>query len=338
MATAGYATEAPANPHGFSLQQTMLRIKDPAVTIPFYEQHLGFKLMHKYDFPQWNFSLYFLGVPTADQLPLPEPGTKESEAFLWTMKTSTLELTHNYGSETDDAFTVNNGNVEPHRGFGHIAVMTPDVYAACEKLEAAGVLFQKKPDEGRMKGIAFLKDPQGYWCEVIPRSPDSVVPATTPFTLAQTMIRVKDPAKSLRFYRDLLGMSLLRVSHYSDFSLYFLAHLPPGTAFPDPESEEAKAFIGRMQPQVLELTHNHGTETQPDFSYHNGNDQDKGQTRGFGHVGFLVDDLEATCAWLESEGVSFKKKPADGSMRGLAFVYDDDNYWVELIQKGTSFL
>jgi lactoylglutathione lyase len=45
---------------------------------------------------------------------------------------------------------VNNGNVEPHRGFGHIAVMTKDVYAACAELEANGVSFQKKPDEGRL--------------------------------------------------------------------------------------------------------------------------------------------------------------------------------------------
>jgi lactoylglutathione lyase len=38
---------------------------------------------------------------------------------------------------------------------------------------------------------------------------------------------------------------------------------------------------------VLELTHNHGTESQVDFKYHNGNDEDQGQVRGFGHTGFL---------------------------------------------------
>lgn len=43
---------------------------------------------------------------------------------------------------------VNNGNVEPYRGFGHIAVMTRDVYAASAELEADGVKFQKRPDEG----------------------------------------------------------------------------------------------------------------------------------------------------------------------------------------------
>lgn len=58
---------------------------------------------------------------------------------------------------------MNNGNVEPHRGFGHLAVMTPDVYAACDELEKEGVKFQKKPDDGRMKGLAFAL---GKWVEL----------------------------------------------------------------------------------------------------------------------------------------------------------------------------
>ena len=75
--------------------------------------------------------------------------------FLFLMGCSvTLELTHNYGTENDKDFKYNNGNVEPHRGFGHIAFFTDDVYASCEKLEKEGVQFQKKPDEGRMKGLA----------------------------------------------------------------------------------------------------------------------------------------------------------------------------------------
>lgn len=95
----------------FSWQQTMLRIKDPTITVPFYENNFGFKLIHRYDFPQWKFSLYFLGIfPEGQELPI--PGTKASEDFLWTMPGTCLELTHNYGSELDETFKVNNGNVE----------------------------------------------------------------------------------------------------------------------------------------------------------------------------------------------------------------------------------
>lgn len=35
------------NPFNFTWQQTMLRIKNPAVTVPFYVDHFGFTLIHK---------------------------------------------------------------------------------------------------------------------------------------------------------------------------------------------------------------------------------------------------------------------------------------------------
>jgi lactoylglutathione lyase len=163
---------------------------------------------------------------------------------------------------------VNNGNVEPYRGFGHIAVMTKDVEAECNVLEENGVKFQKRVNEGRMKGIAFALDPDGYWIEVIPRSADSTV--NLKYTLAQTMFRVKDPAKSLRFYKDLLGMTLMREVHFEEaaFSLYFLAHIPSEQQEEvpsDPRSPEASEYIKRMFHPIIELTHNHGTENKPDF-------------------------------------------------------------------------
>ena len=53
-----------------------------------------------------------------------------------------------------------------HRGFSHIAFNCDDVYAATEKLLAKGINFQKKPDEGSMKSLAFALDPDGYWIEL----------------------------------------------------------------------------------------------------------------------------------------------------------------------------
>ena len=86
----------------------MLRIKDPKLTVPFYEKHFGFQLIHSYDFPEWKFSLYFMGIVPDGEI-LPAPGTQEAADYLWNMKGTCLELTHNHGSETDPEFKVNNG-------------------------------------------------------------------------------------------------------------------------------------------------------------------------------------------------------------------------------------
>mmetsp|Transcript_32548 Transcript_32548/g.70345 ORF Transcript_32548/g.70345 Transcript_32548/m.70345 type:complete len:155 (-) Transcript_32548:29-493(-) len=147
------------------------------------------------------------------------------------------------------------------------------------------------------------------------------------------MIRIKDPAKSLAFYRDVCGMSLVSERHFESgkFSLYFLATLPAGTDVPDPTSEDGYKFMKGLFNPVLELTHNHGTETDPAFSYHNGNDA----PQGFGHVGFLVDDVDAAVAASEAAGCAIKKRSQDGKIKGIAFVVDPDGYWVELVKRGS---
>jgi lactoylglutathione lyase len=48
---------------------------------------------------------------------------------------------------------------------------------------------------------------------------------------------------------------------------------------------------------VLELTHNHGTESNENFSYLNGNSE---PFKGFGHIGFIVDDVYKACEYMES--------------------------------------
>ena len=37
----------------------------------------------------------------------------------------------------------------------------------------------------------------------------------------------------------------------------------------------------------------------------------------------------------KEQGVAFKKRPHEGNMRNIAFAYDPDGYWVEIIQRST---
>jgi lactoylglutathione lyase len=149
------------------------------------------------------------------------------------------------------------------------------------------------------------------------------------FVYNHTMLRVKDPVKSLAFYTGVLGMTLLRHSKFPDakFDLYFLAKLSEEERKNLPQTADLTAYVSRQR-GILELTHNYGTENDADFSYHDGNSD----PRGFGHICFSVPNLADAVAWFDENDVVFQKRPEDGSMKDIAFIKDPDGYWVEIIE------
>ena len=116
-----------------------------------------------------------------------------------------------------------------------------------------------------------------------------------------TMVRVTDLDASLKFYRDALGLEVVRIREVPQgrFTLAFLAA---------PGDHSAQ----------IELTHNWDPET-----YTGG--------RNFGHLAYLVDDIYASCERLQAHGVTILRPPRDGYM---AFVRSPDNISIELLQKG----
>lgn len=138
------------------------------------------------------------------------------------------------------------------------------------------------------------------------------------------MIRVKDPKPSLEFYQNVLGMSLIREKKYETFTLYFLGYDRGGDSLKESHIMEREA--------ILELTHNHGTETDENFQgYASGNTE---PGRGFGHIAITVPNIQEACERFERLNVPFKKRLTDGKMKEIAFILDPDGYWVEIIQKG----
>lgn len=156
------------------MQQTMVRVKDPKASLDFYCNVLGFKLLMYKELPQWKFNVYFVAPVDASTIP-------EDEEKRWAMCMNTpgcLELTWNYGSETEKGLVYNTGNADAtgtsngekvKGGFGHIGITVPNVYRACERFMDMGVEFHKSPNAGGMKGLAFIKDPDGYLVEILPR-------------------------------------------------------------------------------------------------------------------------------------------------------------------------
>jgi lactoylglutathione lyase len=148
----------------YILSQTMLRIRDPKRSLPFYQDILGMTLLDRFDFPEMEFSLYFLAYLRSEDGPLPDNPVARAE-FTFNQKAA-IELTYNWGAPSPDFTGYHNGNTEP-RGFGHIGITVPDVDAACARFDALGVEFVKRPNDGKMKGLAFIKDPDGYWIEIL---------------------------------------------------------------------------------------------------------------------------------------------------------------------------
>ena len=166
--------EKPPETKDFVMQQTMMRVKDPKVSLEFYCNILGMQLIHYLDFPQWNFTVYFVGYVDKANIP-----ASSKERWEYCLKTpGCIELTHNYGSESEDGKIYNTGNADTtgtsdgkpvKGGFGHIGITVTDVYAACQRFKDMGVEIKKSPNSGGMKGLAFVKDPDGYLVEVLPQ-------------------------------------------------------------------------------------------------------------------------------------------------------------------------
>lgn len=153
----------PAATDGFVLNHTMLRVKDPVASLGFYTHVFGMALLRKLDFPEMQFSLFFLAkLNDTDQVP-EEIGARTRWTF---SQRGILELTHNWGTEDQADFAYHNGNTQP-QGFGHICFAVPDLVKAVKWLDDNGVEYVKRPEQGKMKDVAFVKDPDGYWIEIV---------------------------------------------------------------------------------------------------------------------------------------------------------------------------
>ncbi len=130
---------------------TMLRVLDLDRALQFFGV-LGLQEVRRKRVEAGRFTLVFLATA---------PGQPE------------VELTHNWDQ------------TEPYgggRNFGHLAYEVDDIYAACERLQQAGVTILRPPRDGRM---AFVRSPDEISIELLqagealpPREPWLSMPNT----------------------------------------------------------------------------------------------------------------------------------------------------------------
>ena len=133
--------------------------------------------------------------------------------------------------------------------------------------------------------------------------------------LLHTMLRVGDLPRSIDFYTQVLGMTLLRTTE-RPAQKYSLAFLGYGS---NPEHAE------------IELTYNHGVDR-----YELGT--------AYGHLAIGVPDVAATCAAVRAKAqalggaITREPGPVQGGSTVIAFITDPDGYKIELIQtKSTTY-
>jgi len=122
-----------------------------------------------------------------------------------------------------------------------------------------------------------------------------------------TMLRVGNLQRSIDFYTQVLGMTLLRTSD-------------------NPEYKDTLVFLGyeggNPGQAEIELTYNYGVDHY-----------DMGTA--YGHIALAVPNAKAACDRIRAAGgnVTRDTGPVKGGSTVIAFVTDPDGYKIELIER-----
>ena len=204
----GTHTDPPPSPAtaGFKLNHFMMRIRDPAISLPFYIELMGMRTV--FTMNTGPFTIYYLGYPQSSTHAedLASFGNDTCAKLQHTL--GLLELYHVHGSEKQPKGYYETGNRPPALGFGHLGFTVPSVPKALERMRAAGVTVVKEIGSGTstraaiplseheeklgvgigevhpnyaavFDNIAFVQDPDGYIVELVPQAMDPLAPSAT---------------------------------------------------------------------------------------------------------------------------------------------------------------
>jgi len=235
-----------------------------------------------------------------------------------------------------------------------IGLCLPDVALTAQNLREKGVDVSEAAQFRDIGFLCHLSDPETNGIELLQHdfgsnfkkenSFDAV--AKSKATIGQITLRIKDPVKSLSFYRDLLGMKLLAkmdVEPYK-FSLYFLACTDDEPPSSDLEALENREWLWKRKYTTLELQHRWGSEEKEEFAYNfipwdvkNTIDNSTGITSltshlplGFCGIGFTTHDISAVFGMADDEQVLCKPFDDQVLQSKVGYLADPDSVFVRI--------
>jgi lactoylglutathione lyase len=135
---------------------TMIRVANLDAALDFFVKKLGMVEIRRVNSEKGRFTLVFLA---ADE----DVGRAAGAS------SPLVELTYNWDPESYTG----------GRNFGHLAYEVDNIYAACEKLDKAGVTINRPPRDGRM---AFIRTPDGISIELLQKG--EALPPQEPWSSA----------------------------------------------------------------------------------------------------------------------------------------------------------
>jgi lactoylglutathione lyase len=308
--------------------QHTLRISDPDISLPFYQEKLGMTLLAQRG--NGDNVHYFLGFVDHGV----GIGPIDSNPSHWQSR-SFLELVHTSQGPKSDV----RPQPDPDEGYWKIAISVSELDIARDRLVAHGVDVDSPRQVVDIAYLCHFNDPDGYCIELIqhdflqnhqsaPENFDYVLGSRPAFLLIT--YRVKDVEASLQFYDEVLGMKLLSVQTVEarGFTLYFLACTDESPPNSDVNHVGNREWLWQRRYCVVELQHIWGTESKSDFEY-----RVKTET-GFMGVSFAVRNIDDIVARSGGPDSAVESCDFDPILQvRTATVLDPDGFSMRLIEK-----
>lgn len=226
-----------------NLQSFTLQIFDPEVTISYYTKVLGLRLLN--EFSENDATYYNLCF-------------ENTQIHIQLKHTPSLKKIDYQQVATDN--------------YWKYSLFVDNIQKIYKELEGQNYVINEPYQFGDIGYLAHTTDPENHQIEFIQKTFKQNTPTTIigkeNTALGLLTIRSKDPIKSIRFYEDILELSLfvrMYVNRKNGFTLYFLGSKNLKAPNPDMDAIENREWMYQQEHLFIEIQHYWNSEYDNDF-------------------------------------------------------------------------